>query len=309
MKTKAILFSTLAAAMFASCSSDENLLPESGNGKAEFSATINGTPQSRAYDQTWENDKIGISCVSGDKAYTNVAYATQGTGNFAVVTPGEDIYYQTDDPVTFTAYYPWNDLKGATAITADSWLQSNQKTFDFLHATATGSKAQPNVAFAFNHKMTKLVLTVKKGADISFDEVNSAKLMLGGFLHEGTFNTATGEAQATGNASTMWEFAGSDNPQYNAPKVENADESVTYTLIVFPQEFSGTLPFTATLTGKQSFTAELDFSAANSDTGKNEWVAGRQYNLSVTLHKTGITVNGCTIVGWEEMPGGNFDAN
>lgn len=310
MRKETFLVCSLAFATLVSCSSDEAMSPEVGNGKVEFCATINGQPLSRAYDRTWEvDDHIGISCVSGEKNYANVDYKHSGGGNFAVATPGEEIYYQTADEVTFTAYYPWNDLQEATTNTADTWIQSKQKQFDFLHATATGKKAQPNVAFAFNHKMTKLVLTVKKGADVSFEEVNAAKLMLDGFKHEGVFDIATGEAKATGYESTMWEFAGNSEEKYNAPKTENADESVTYTLILFPQTFTDKLPFTATLTGKQSFTADLDFTAANSDTGKNEWVAGRQYNMSVTLHKTAITVEGCTIVGWEEKPGGNFDAN
>jgi len=305
MKTKAILFSALAAATLASCSNDDNLLPEAGSGKANFSAIINGQPQSRAFDQTWEDgDHIGISCVTGEKTYTNVDYRHDNGGNFTVNTEGSEIYYQSDDVVNFTAYYPWTDLHGVTTIAADTHNQADQKNFDFLHATATGSKARPNVAFAFNHKMTKLVLTVKKGADVSIDEVKQAVLSLGGFVNDGEFDVVTGSTSVEGKtACTGWVFSDVTT------QIDNGDETVSYSLILFPQEFAKKLPFTATLTGKQSFTAELDFTAANSDTGINAWVAGRQYNMSVTLHKTGITVDGCTIIGWDEQPGGNFDAN
>lgn len=307
---KSLFLTPLALALLASCSSNEEPTVGNTDGPVKFSASINGVANSRAYNQVWEaGDKIGIYATTGGKAYTNVAYSTGGTGDFAIVNPGNEIYYQDNNPVTFTAYYPWADLaEGVTSLTADTWMQANQKKFDYLWAQNTGSKTNPDVNFKFNHKMTKLVLTIKKGADVSFDEVKAAKLMLDGFKHEGAFDITTGEAKATGNESAMWEFAGNDEEKCNAPKVENADESVTYTLILFPQQFENELPFTATLTDSQSFTAKLDFTSANDDTNRNEWVAGRQYNMSVTLHKTSITVNGCTIAPWEEKEGENVDA-
>lgn len=316
MRTKVILFGTLAIATVSlvSCGNDENAMPDTGGSKAEFSASINGTAKTRAFDRTWENgDQIGISGTTGGKAYTNVAYQTGGDGNFTATTPGTEIYYQSADPVTFTAYYPWNDLQGASAVTADTWEQAEQKTFDFLWAQANGSKANPNVAFTFAHKMAKVVLTVKCGADVSYDEVKAAVLSLDGFKHGGSFDTATGTAEATGSESAMWEFANNaDNEAYNAP-LENDDEkqTVSYTLIFFPQTFEAALSFTAELTGKQSFTADLDFTGANAgidEDAKNEWVAGRQYNMGVVLNKTGITVEGCTIAPWEEVSGGDFPA-
>lgn len=317
MRTKVILFGTLAIATVSlvSCGNDENVMPEAGGSKAEFSASINGTAKTRVFDRTWENgDQIGISGTTGGKAYTNVAYQTGGDGNFTAVTPGTEIYYQSADPVTFTAYYPWNDLQGASTITADTWAQVNQKTFDFLWAQAKGSKANPDVAFTFAHKMAKVVLTVKCGADVSYDEVKAAVLSLDGFKHGGSFNTATGTAEATGDKSAMWEFANNaDNEAYNAQvSYDDAAGIATYTLIFFPQEFTETLPFTAE-TSLQSFTANLDFTAANTAAGdtsaKNEWVAGRQYNMSVTLHKTALTVDGCTIEPWTEAEAGNVDAD
>lgn len=159
--------------------------------------------------------------------------------------------------------------------------------------------------------MAKVVLTVKKGSDVSYDEVKAAKLMLDGFKHIGSFDVVAGTAEATGNDSGMWEFANNeDDKEHNAPITEDG-KTVSYTLIFFPQVFEKALPFTATLTDKQSFTANLDFTNANAgkdEQPKNEWVAGRQYNMGIVLNKTGITVEGCTIAPWEEVNGGNVDA-
>lgn len=314
MRTK-MMAAAAVTIMLAGCNSEEGLpAGESVQGVAHFSATIHA-PGTRAYDQSWEaNDEIGISGTSGDKAYTNVCYLTEG-GNGSFTPKGEKIYFQDDNEVTFTAYYPWNDLQGgATTITADTWGQREQKKFDFLWAQAKGSKESPDVAFTFAHKMAKVVLTVKCGDDVSYEEVKNAVLMLDGFKHGGSFNVTTGAAEATGAESAMWEFANNaDEDVYNAPfKRDDEKRTVSYSLIFFPQVFDSALPFTATLTGEQFFTANLDFKNANAEKdkeqAKNEWVAGRQYNMGVVLNKTGIAVEGCTIAPWEEVPGGDFSA-
>ena len=319
MKAKTIFMATLAAAVLTACNNDENDVIDTGSSQATFTAAIDGQVNTRAFDQTWEaGDAIGISGTSGNTVYTNVQYVTTGgNGNFTAGIQGNEIYYQNDADVTFTAYYPWTNLAAdATTITADTRAQASQKTFDFLWARQTGSKASPNVQFIFTHKMTKLVLTIRKGDGVSFQEVQDAVLSLRGFKYNGTFNVTDGTATATGdNLTADWTFAGNTTEtDYNAPlSKDDAAETVSYTLILFPQVFSSPLPITATITGGQSFSATLNFTKANVNAGdtdaQNEWVPGRQYNLSVTLRKTDITVNDSTIQGWEEADGDDVIIN
>lgn len=317
MRAKTIFMAMLAAAVLTACNNDENDVIDSGSSQATFTAAINGQADTRAYDQTWEaNDAIGISGTSGGTTYTNVQYVTTGgNGNFTAGTSGNEIYYQDDAAVTFTAYYPWTKLAAdATTITADTRAQASQSDFDFLWAQQTGSKASPNVQFLFAHKMVKLVLTIRKGDGVSYQEVQDAVLSLGGFKNNGTFNVTDGTAFATDGTVNLTFAGNTSETGYNAPlSKDDAAETVAYTLILFPQVFSSSLPITATITGGQSFSATLNFTTANIDAGdtdaQNEWVAGRQYNLSVPLHKTGITVNGSTIQGWEEADGDNIVIN
>lgn len=321
MKSKSILFSILATAALTACHNDENISNGTDHGAASFTASINGPQVTRAYDTSWDaNDRIGITGKSGDTQYTNVAYETlSADGKFTVVPPSTEIYYQDDAVVTFTAYYPYTEngnLAEGTKITADTKLQGDQKKFDFLHATATGSKANSEVSFSFTHRMAKVSLTIHKGSGVEFSEVKAAALALQGFKNNGSFDITSGEATATGDALTSsWTFAGNtDETNNNAPSsTNNEGETVTYTLILFPQAFDAALPFSATLTDRQTFNAEIDFTAANTDAGDvptgNYLTAGRQYNLSVTLNKTGITVDGCSIEQWQTANGGNVDAN
>lgn len=315
-----VKFNLIAAAVMtfalASCNNEE-FVPDTGQstGEARFSASIDA-PATRAYNQEWEaNDEIGISGTTGDVSYTNVRYFTANAdGNFAPINEADKIYYQTDAEVTFTGYYPWNNLTGGNTITADTWGQADQNSFDFLWAQAFGKKAKPEVKFSFAHKMAKVVLTIKKGKDISFDEVKAALLSLEGFKHQGTFDVTTGKTATSDVTTVMWQFAGNTvDVAYNAPKSEDATaQTISYTMIFFPQEFASPLPFSAELAGKQTFKANLDFTEANkkidNDAAKNEWVAGRQYNLGIVLNKTGINVTGCEIKPWEEVNGGDINA-
>lgn len=310
-KKSALLFmaAALTAASFTACSSDEGGTATDGLTAAQFSASIGG--KTRAYETYWESgDKIGISGTSGSKAYQNVAYQTsEGDGSFSAVTASEEIFFQNDDEVAFTAYYPWSS---STTITADTHEQANQKQFDFLYATGTGSKASPSVALRFSHEMARLVLTIVPGSGVTYDEVKAAVLSLAGFKNNGSFNGLTGVATATGTESGEWQFAGNtENAACNAKQTLDSDNSaVSYSMILFPQELAAAMAFTAT--NIQTYKASIDLTEANGNAGdenaKNELVAGRQYNLKVTLSKTGIKVTSCNIEPWNSVSGGNASA-
>lgn len=304
MKTKYLLAAALLSGL-AACSNNET---ENAGTAEDNAALFTGSIEeihTRAYDQQWENtDQIGITGTSGDKAYTNICYQ-YGTGSTSEFTAaGEKIYYQNDESVDFTAYYPWDaTLTTATTITADTWGQIDQKKFDFLFATAAGSKmAVAN--FTFTHKMSKLVLIVKAGRDVSYSDVQSAVCSLENFLHEGTFNRITGVATATGNDNVEWAFVHNENDNYNTPTIKEneANGSVAYTLILFPQTFSrstGNLTFMAK-TGDNTYSAEIDLAQVPDNGSANELKPGAQYNITINLNKTGLTVGDSNISGWNE---------
>lgn len=296
MKKYFILPAALLLALTA-CNSEEEATGNSGeNIPVSFTADIAGQQPTRAYDRTWENgDKIGISGTSGDVTYTNVAYeTTNGDGNFTIVPGGTTIYYRTTDAVTFTAYYPQTDLAAdVVTIPADTREQSAQKSFDFLRAQGTGSKASKNVAFSFAHKMARLVLTIKPGTGVSYEEVKTAKLMLSNYLYKGSFNVTTGTAAAKAETPAEYKpFANNDDTgkDYNAPSAtDEVKQTVTYSLILFPQNFDTASGMTFEAVLGQTLSTQLDFTTANRDAQdadpKNELVTGRQYNLSIVLNK------------------------
>lgn len=296
------LITASALVMLTGCGSKENE-PDNAGGKMcpDFTATINGA-NSRAFDQYWEQgDEIGISGAGR----TNVCYVTNdGDGSFRVKRSGEQIYFQDDNSVNFTAYYPFNNLAdGVVTINTDTKNQAQQKSFDFLWAQASGQKDAPEVSFNFTHRMTKVALTVKPGDDISYDEVRRASLSLEGIRHRGSFNTSDG-GTIVGTDNETWTFS-------NFAQFNDADGTLTFSLIFFPQEFESPIAFLAglELPGNNilSLRALIDFTGANRVTdganAKNEWVAGRQYNLSLTLNKTNVSLNECVIKPWNVVTG------
>lgn len=306
MKTKALyLISSVAVMALAACSSDVNEIPV-GNDCPEFSATIG---LSRAIDQSWESgDAIGVTGA----LRTNVCYHTpEGDGNFTVKTAGEEIYFQDANVVTFTAYYPWNNLaESVVTIAADTKEQNKQKSFDFLWATATGKKDAPNVAFNFSHKMAKVVFTVKPGEGMDFNEFGNTILSLDKFKHTGSFNVTDGTATASGNAET-WVFT-------EFAKSDETEKTLTFSFIVFPQVLDNPLDFLAEIklsagNPPLNLKAAIDFTAANSEkdgnNARNEWVAGRQYNLNITLNKTEIKLGECVINPWNVVAGDDISVD
>lgn len=266
----------LAGGMLTACSSDEpgTLLHPS---PASFSAQI-GNANSRAVGAEWANgDAIGIFGFSGAKAYSNVEYTTvSGDGIFAPA--GDAIYYQTTDPVTFTAYYPYLTELGADGIiTVSTADQSTPSSFDFLWGQATGSYEYPEVRFNFAHRMAQLNISFTNGNDV---DLSGLTCTIDGLIADGTFNTVTGEVAATGSEATITASLTAEHKS---------------SLIVFPQ-VAERLVINARADG-HDYRCYLYLGSLNS---------GSNYNVSIAVSKNEMTVTDCTIIPWGD--GGNIDA-
>lgn len=326
MKAKYLFTAAALLLGMSACNNDENENLTDGPVAATFTGSIEKAQVStRMVDTNWEVDNlIGITGKSGDTQYTNIPYkATQdgADGKFEAVS--EQVYFQNLDEVSFTAYYPYNDFSDqektkGTKIKADTREQSLQKEFDFLYGTGNGSKANPVVPFSFEHQMSKVCLEVKGGDDVSFADLKKAVFGLDNLVHEGTFDYADkGNTAQTGTGVSDWAFQRNETGSQNVPdfsvKEEESSKKITYTLILFPQEFTDSkLKFTAAIdqegeTGVQRFSAEIDLSKAESN-GGNKLVKGTQYNVPITVKKTQLTVGTPTITPWNKKDLGNIDA-
>lgn len=288
---KKIYFFAAAALALTSCSSSDEPAASDSDEAVAARVTANiDCVKSRAYDTQWEaGDAIGISTTStGKTQYANMKYTVSGTSDF--IHAGGDasgIFFQDREEVTFSAYYPFTGVEQTAAgvITdAKTDNQAAQKQFDFLFASgAKASRTSSTLSFtgaaAFSHKMTRLVIELITDANSGFtaDEVTSGTYFLSGLKHSGSFDTATGTAIATGDASADW--------QINATP-SDASNVRTYSMILYPQA-DAALRLKATIDGVDYF-CNLTPALA----------AGVSYSYTITVKKTGLEVTNCTINDW-----------
>jgi len=322
MKAKYLFTAAALLLGMSACNNDENENLTDGPVAATFTGSIEKAKVStRMVDTNWETDNlIGITGKSGDKEYLNIPYkATQDGADGRFEAVDEQIYFQNLDEVSFTAYYPYDDFDDPTVTKIGAYTreQSLQKEFDFLYATGKGSKDDPVVSFSFEHRMSKVCLEVKGGDDVSFDDLKKAVFGLDNLVLAGIFYFENGTTSLNGEAVSGWAFQGNETASQNVPdfsvKEEDDSKKITYTLILFPQEFTeNKLKFTAAIdqggeTGVQKFSAEINLSQVESN-GGNKLVEGTQYNVPITVKKTQLTVGTPTITPWDKKDLGNIDA-
>lgn len=294
MKTRLFTFAALALALSACTNDNENL--NDGSVAAVINAEISDAVATRASGTAWaERDEIGIS--ESRFGYTNVPYRWE-SGKF---TPtGTIIFFQDDDPTTFSAYYPYDADGGTLTATTDATAQQNQPAIDFLYATgATASTHNPEVNFtddtdaggkdcSFHHCMSQITLTFKEGSGVDFSTIQPTGYTLSGLMLTGSFDTTTGTAE-TDDATAAQDL-----------DMTLTNGALTSSVILFPQTkasiglsvYYNSQPYTATLTVPDGALK-----------------AGNNYTYTVTVRNKDLSVSSATISDWNPVNGGNVNAD
>lgn len=294
MKTRLFTFAALALALAACTNDNENL--NDGSVAAVINAEISDAVATRASGTAWaERDEIGIS--ESRFGYTNVPYRWE-SGKF---TPtGTIIFFQDDDPTTFSAYYPYDADGGTLTVTTDATAQQNQPAIDFLYATgATASTHNPEVNFtddtdaggtdcSFHHCMSQITLTFKEGSGVDFSTIQPTGYTLSGLMLTGSFDTTTGTAE-TDDATAAQDL-----------DMTLTNGALTSSVILFPQTkasiglsvYYNSQPYTATLT--------IPDGALK---------AGNNYTYTVTVRNKDLSISSATISDWNPVNGGNVNAD
>ena len=236
MNSKLFILAT-AAAILAACAK-ENEEPK-GSVAARITAGVSG-PKTRAVDNTWDADRIGVMVVDApgttttmDGKYKNVGYATTSTGtntDFTPMTAGGGIFFEDAFlEFTFAAYAPYASGANASTLpgtdgkimvnTSNQPTTTEQEKVDYIHATgAKADKDSPTVSFtdntaaggsdcSFKHKMARLILKVQVSNIDGFDDaavLEFTDYKLGGLVHEGMFDVKTGTAATAGSVVSDW---------------------------------------------------------------------------------------------------------
>lgn len=328
MKRKECFFLAVAALAFASCSNDDDLNMNNEPVEARISAGVSN-PLTRAIDNLWEADEIGVMVkeVTGTTSnvtsvmkelYKNVKYSTNSKDKTATFTAidNKGIFFQdASERVTFAAYGPYQNsepdqLPGLEGVisdksTAEQNTRDKQKAFDFIYASGAEAWQQsPDVIFneshPFAHKMTRLIIEVMPGTDndITIDDLTKegTSYILGGLNHSGQFDITTGTAKATGT-EVVNDWSLSTN---SLKDTKETDTKVTFISILYPQDLKNTALTFKAIIDNQTYT--------NSDKIKPKLEAGYTYTYTITVKKTGILVSECIISDWTPGDSGIGDA-
>lgn len=291
--TRLFAVTSVIAAMFAAGCSEENYEP-GGNvpNAAIITASVGqagSVASTRASNTAWDaGDCIGISASSakGKTNYVNIRYMTDGSVFRPVPgAAGEDntLYFQDASPTEFTAYYPCEGANGTKpgsdgiltkTLTATDQSPENLPAIDYLWAQQTAQSSSPEVDFLFSHRMSRIILRFKADAGVVF----RVTYTLTGVVTAGTFDTSTGQAKATGTASTL----------ENLPIIPGGQP--TGTVILWPQA-AHAMRLQLTLDGTTS-DAALTFPAGDG------LAPSTSYTFNVNVKSAGIKIEKADIEDW-----------
>ncbi len=341
MRAMTKLFILAATAALAACSQDNEV--STSPVEARITAGVSG-PKSRAVDNKWNSDHIGVMVVGTagttmETKYKNVEYVTTSAATSAEFTPkteGNGIFFEdSNEEFTFAAYAPYasstdnSTLPGTDGViavnTSNQPTPAHREEIDYIYATgAKACKSSPTISFtnntaaggtdcSFNHKMARLILKVQTSNTDGFGNDNILELAsykLGGLVHEGTFDVTTGTATA-GTASPVndWMLRECTGTGVERTVTNNCVMSydatagvMTFTMILLPQTLANCLVFEVSPNDGQDQTYD------NTTDIKPELLAGYSYTYTITVRKTGLHVNGSTIVEWNEGEDSTGDA-
>jgi hypothetical protein len=240
--------------LLAACTADADYNDYADNAaRSNASLKIYATIDNSGWGASTRADKNATSFANGDKIgvtisdkYSNKEY-TYNDGTF---TTTDGVYYENMYEKA-TAYYPYNENGGTISGEAQN----------FLYATSTegsifkdyNASSAPSINLTFKHAMARLKIKFQ-GNDSDKEDDQFVGLTVDGIKTTGTFNTQTGEAVATGSAST----------------IEGTD-GVALDTIVFPQTLSNGITVMFNLRGFE-YTATINC---------EKFEAGKSYEYTV----------------------------
>ncbi len=287
---KILLTSAVVLALLNGCNNDYDGRDIVGS-KLVVLASIDQV-KTRVSDTEWAvNDAIGVSDNLSTNPNVNIKYvAGSTTGNFTSTT---GIYILGSEPVTYTAYYPYNGVEGTSggeidfSIVDGSGKYVGSSVVDFMFAQgASASRENPQVNFTFKHMMSKLKLDFKDSGAATTKADSPISYTLRGVTVDGKFNTVDGSVTpgTTKGNVTVETTLGTASSVILPPASDENQEEIQLVITVGDKIYSGT------------FKPALD--------------ASQEYQYSIDLSKTEsgekLQIDSPTIDGWRPNDGGNI---
>ncbi|MCQ2173067.1 MAG: fimbrillin family protein [Bacteroidales bacterium] len=289
----------LAVLAFVGCSKSEEfqhnpdsaLQIESVSGISPFALTTKAVITGNTLPDSDAATGIGIFVTASDgsaydghnKGYTNVNFANSGSG-WSTATP----VYLSDTQGKLYGYFPYNsNANDLRAIPVQSSLNGT----DYLYAEPqTVSHSNKSVSLQMKHALSRLHLTIKKGANFTADAPLS-KITL-----NSTAIDATGTMDITTGAITASKGADETGTVELPTDGTITAEGIEKDILLVPADNSN---------GKKGISISLMIAGKPAgitipDENGLDIRSGIQNNVTLTIEDTGIKVSGVGVGAWGE---------
>ncbi len=266
--------------MFSACQKENNEIVNSDLNEpvsVSFSSQI-----SRVTGSSWENnDSVGISATGTDVTYTNVKYLSDAGGKFTVSEGVQPICFKNENPMSFTAYYPYSKTTNDGVISGNTISDNKKCNYLWAQVRNVIYSSSPAVNFTFNHSMAELRIKLTYPEETNVDDYKN--VTISGLKHDGNFNINTGVASPSAAAAQDW----------NVTLSEEGTTALSFKGVIFPQAVSGMV---LKMNG-------VDYNINLKDT--KEFKAGEYYTISAVINadgsvKVSMKISGATIEDYND---------
>jgi hypothetical protein len=233
-----------------------------------FTAAVDGLAATRATtdNNSWwtGNEAVNIQVGSESKTYTA---ASNGA-----LTCTDGFYWGDKNSVNVTAWYP---VDFSLANITDQSQSDNYAKLDFLYSSPKEVSFNTTASLNFEHRMAKATATLQAGSGLANSDLSGATVKFYGYT------TATVDCAAGTIADP------SNNGWITAYK-----SGSSYSALLIPQSpFPGGEKFISVTIGSNTYYYIPQSGDADTE-------AGKAYNYTITVHKSGIVVSAD---GWQSI--------
>lgn len=327
MKKNYYVGATLALLLLAGCNDDTDVKFANDSGvKVTFSAVINdpnANNLSRVTGVAFEDgDSLGITC---GPTQVNIKYRYNAADqSFTAANAYNEVWLIGNDEYAVSAYYPYKGDEDVapmvqTVMTTSEFQQTAEarEGIDYLYASGTANRWNPNVQLAFRHAMSRLVLKFKPGKDYQGNPItlSDVDFYISGLNLYGTFNPNTGETALT-PLSVDESGAVIEDPSREKSIYQQLDETndFTFTGIFLPQTVDGNNEFRGVLLEGAMRTGDSRsyYSVTLGTDVLPELLAGYSYEYELTANayndnEIKLDLSGVQINPWNSVDGGTFE--
>lgn len=290
MKIRHFYLAALTAAVLAGCSDDEAVpnTPDLTDTPILVNTGVNNLVTRAGYDKgELAEGSFGLYLTTEGTAANETRYNCEnkkvshnGTQWAYDDTP---LYWKSNEAsVTYYAYMPYGETAPTTLTVSKMQSGDTFKAEDFLYAeSATTTATEKGIGITFNHKLSKLDITLARGTELEGDVAFESVVLEGCCATSADFDISTGTVTpaATDGTESVTTLPGGTTDAYECLLVPQTMSQLAVTI-------------TATVGGETKY-------YKYTSSGEQQFRSGYRYTLPLTVGRDRVEPGKITAEPWE----------